>query len=537
VTKVRWFCIALMLAVIAAGCGDDDSSDAQADESTSTPVAPADQETCTTERVGGTVTMGVPAEVRGLDPVVEAGTGLAGDTENAAIYDTLVRWDSTAEEYVPHLAQTLEPNADGTEWTLTLRPDVTFGNGDPLDAAAVKASVERHLVPENRSVKRGLASNIAEITVVDERTVVFRLTGSWARFPYLLAGQVGMITNPSLVAERGAQLATNPRGAGAGPFEFVRFAPGEEIVLEAKSDYWGGPVCIETLRFISLGDATASFEGLEANTIDVTIVTDAEVIERARAAGYEGPRWLQNMGGQILMNNGVRETTPATKDVRIRRAVAHAIDPDVINERAYGGNADATSAIFAESSRYYQGLEGPQYDLDEARALVAEVKAEGNWNGSVRLLCPNHRVDESLAIATLLEAAGFTVQRDSSLAQSAQIAKVITEADYDLACWGNNMYDDGDPWAVLDSQLRSTVASNYRGYSSAEWDAAVTELKQADQGDETLAVLAELQEIWNETVPSMNYRAVENFAPTNERVRGITSTHEGVLLFGDAFVE
>jgi peptide/nickel transport system substrate-binding protein len=348
---------------------------------------------------------------------------------------------------------------------------------------------------------------------------------------------VGMITNPSVVAERGAELPTNPRGAGAGPFEFVRFAPGEEIVLEAKSDYWGGPVCIETLRFISLGDATASFEGLEAGTVDLTIVTDAEVVERARTAGYEGPQWLQNMGGQILMNNGVRETTPATEDVRIRRAVAHAIDTEVINERAYDGKADATSAIFAESSRYYQGLEGPQFDLDEAQALIEEVKAEGNWDGTIRLLCANNRVDESLAIATLLEAAGFTVQRDSSLAQSAQIAKVITEADYDLACWGNNMYDDGDPWAVLDSQLRSTVASNYRGYASAEWDAAVTELKEAEPGDETLAVLADLQEIWNETIPSMNYRAVENFAPTNERVHGIMSSHEGVLLFGEAFVE
>jgi hypothetical protein len=99
------------------------------------------------------------------------------------------------------------------------------------------------------------------------------------------------------------------------------------------------------------------------------------------------------------------------------------------------------------------------------------------------------------------------------------------------------MYDDGDPWAVLDSQLRSTVASNYRGYASVEWVAAVTELKEAETGDETLAVLADLQEIWNETISSMNYRAVKNVAPTAERVHGITSTHEGVLLFGEAFVD
>jgi peptide/nickel transport system substrate-binding protein len=533
----RWFGVAVVAALCLTACGDDGgSSDASTKSTVGASTTVTTPEECTADHVGGTVTMGVQAETRALDPVVEAGTGLAGDTENAAIYDTLMRWDAGAGAYVPELASSLDANADSSEWTLHLRDGVEFGNGDPLDAAAVKASIERHLDPANRSVKRGLASNIATIDVVDSRTVVFHLTGPWARFPYLLAGQVGMITNPRVVAERGADFATNPAGAGAGPFEFVRFAPGEEIVLQAKKDYWGGPVCVDTLRFVSLGDAAASFEGLDAGTVDVTILTDAAVVDRAETAGYDGPRWLQNMGGQILMNNGVRDTKPVTNDVRIRQAVAHAVDPELINQRAFSGKAEATSAIFAEASRYYQGLDGPETDLTKARALVDEVKAEGNWDGTIRLLCPNTRVDESLAIATQLEAAGFKVTRDDSLPQSAQIAKVISDADYDLACWGNNMYDDGDPWAVLDSQLRSNIASNYRGYASPEWDAAVTRLKQAKTLDETKSVLADLQQVWNDTVPSMNYRAVVNFAPMNDTLHGVVPTHEGVLLFGKAFV-
>jgi peptide/nickel transport system substrate-binding protein len=533
----RWVVAVMALAVVAAGCGDDGgagtSETPNAAGSSTTAGAP---QVCTAARKGGTVTMAVAAEVRGLDPVVEPGTGLSGDTENAAIYDTLVRWDASKGDYVPQLAESLTPNADSSQWTLKLRAGVKFGNGDPLDATAVKASVERHKDPANRSTKAGQAANIAAVRVVDERTVVFDLTGPWGRFPYLLAGQVGMITNPRLVAERGKDLATNPAGAGAGPFEFERFAPGEEIRLKAKSDYWGGTVCVDTLRFVSLGTATQSYEGLKAGTVDATIITDAAVVARATADGFGGPRWLQNMGGQILINNGVRNTTPATKDVRVRQAVAFAIDPAVINQRAFDGKADATSAIFAKSSRYFQGLDGPPYDVNRSKALVQELKAAGSWDGSLRLVCANNRADESLAIKALLEAAGITVKMDNTLPQAQQIAKVITDADYDLACWGNNMYDDGDPWAVLDSQLRSNVASNYRGYANAQWDAAVTELKKARTLDETKVVLKQLQQIWNESIPSMNYRSVENFAPLNPKLHGVMASQEGVVLFGAAFL-
>jgi peptide/nickel transport system substrate-binding protein len=523
------------VALIASACGDDDDAGTTPVDGTTTSATAPDSGECPSD--DATVTMGVYSNIAGLDPVVSRGTGLVGDTENAALYDTLVRWDAGSGEYVGQLAEQLVPNDDLSEWTLTLREGVVFGNGDALDAEAVKASIERHMDPENRSTKAGQAANIATIEVDDGHTVRFVLTEPWGRFPYLLAGQVGMITNQRLVDERGDDFAVDPTGAGAGPFELERYAPSEEIVLRAKDDYWGGPVCIDTLRFISLGSAAQTFEGLEAGTIDVTIMTDAAVITRARSAGYEGHVWLQNMGGQVLMNSGVRDSDPVTADVRVRRAIAHAIDPEVINERAFGGYAEATSAIFANGSQYHQGLEGPAFDPDEARAIVAELTSEGDWDGSVGLLCPDNRQDEAIAIATMLESVGMTVQVEDNLSQDAQIGRVITDANFDLACWGNNMYDDGDPWAVLDYQLRSDSPSNYRGYSDPDWDRAVTALKRAGTLDETKEHLAELQQIWNDTIPSMNYRAVENFAPANDRLAGLVASQEGILLFHGARVE
>src|SRR5690606_23979230 len=145
------------------------------------------------------------------------------------VYDTLVRYDQDSGEFVPQVAESLEPNADFTEWTLTLRSGVTFGNGDPLTTDAVRTSVERHRDPANRSTASYRAATVRRMRIVDDLTMVFELDRPWATFPYLLAERPGMVVNPAVLAERGAEgLNTDPTGAGVGPYEAARYAPGEE---------------------------------------------------------------------------------------------------------------------------------------------------------------------------------------------------------------------------------------------------------------------------------------------------------------------
>ena len=100
--------------------------------------------------------------------------------------------------------------------------------------------------------------------VVDPLTVKFTLTAPYPDFPHVLATDVGMITNPRVVAAKGPDgFANDPTGGGVGPYEFEKYAPGEEIVLKAKSDYWGGPVCIggAALRPAQWGRGDVSGDG------------------------------------------------------------------------------------------------------------------------------------------------------------------------------------------------------------------------------------------------------------------------------------
>src|SRR3954466_3035221 len=96
------------------------------------------------------LTMAVPGLGNSLDPLSSAAGSISG--EPVPIYDTLMRYDPATGTFEPRLGRYLTPNADASVWTLVLRKGITFGNGHALDAAAVKASVDRHLDPANKSV-------------------------------------------------------------------------------------------------------------------------------------------------------------------------------------------------------------------------------------------------------------------------------------------------------------------------------------------------------------------------------------------------
>src|SRR5690606_8926471 len=175
---------------------------------------------------GGTLTVGVFSEVPSLDPIISGGTGFTGGSEQAAIYDQLVVYDSESATYIPPTAESLTPNGDHTEWTLTLRPDIAFADGTPYDAEAVKLNIERHASPKSQSQFRGVvATDITDITVVDARTVKFTLAAPWPGFPVVLASAPGRIVSPRALEQLGDQLSTNPTGAGAGPFVVESFRP------------------------------------------------------------------------------------------------------------------------------------------------------------------------------------------------------------------------------------------------------------------------------------------------------------------------
>ncbi|HEX7097479.1 MAG TPA: ABC transporter substrate-binding protein, partial [Acidimicrobiales bacterium] len=370
----RGLAAVVAVVVLAAGCGDD-SADERASGDVPSTTGPS-AEGCTADRVGGSVTMGVFSEAQGLDPAGAPGAGTTGGAERAAIFDTLVRYNPDTGEFEPHVAESVTPNDDFTSWTIKLRPGIKFGNGDPLTAESVKASLERHMAQQARSsVKRALVG--ATISTPDELTVVVTIPEPWVQFPFVLAREAGMVTNPAVVAQDPEGFGRNPVGAGVGPYELVRYTPGDSIVLRAKDDYWGGPVCIQELRFVSFPGSDATLEALKVDTIQVAFLGSPGAVARSEDEGIPGFDNLVHYAEGVLLNNGIRGSQTLTTDPRLRRAIALAIDPEQINQRVWDGKGLPTAKLVHPDSRLAYDTEGLSYDPEEAKRLVEEVKADG----------------------------------------------------------------------------------------------------------------------------------------------------------------
>ena len=153
-----------------------------------------------------------------------------------------------------------------------------------------------------------------------------------------------------LVRNRMAVTPELVNAASFGPYEVAEVEPNVRTVLRARDDYWGGPVCIEEIEFTYPGSSVANWEAFQAGDFNAAFLRDPRVFADAREAGTVLSSAYQNLGGLFLFNQGVRGAEVIGKDIRIRRAVHHAINRDIINERAFEGKLNTTNAVAAEGT-------------------------------------------------------------------------------------------------------------------------------------------------------------------------------------------
>jgi peptide/nickel transport system substrate-binding protein len=224
--------------------------------------------------------------------------------------------------------------------------------------------------------------------------------------------------------------------------------------------------------------------------------------------------------------------------LKVRQAIAAAIDPNVINQRANGGKGLPSSELLQSDFRWYPNVPGPKYDLNLAKQLVAEAKA-GGWDGKVRLLFNNSPTegDRGLALQTMLQAAGIDASLDTSKDTVGQIAQVATAKDFDIATWGIAIApDDGALWALAQN-LQSTSASNRVGYKSAVVDKALKDLLQATTDEQKTAQYKIIAESVAKDLPFYIYAKVEEFIVFSPKVHGVMQANRGMVLFNQAWLE
>ncbi|MGX1598052.1 ABC transporter substrate-binding protein [Dietzia maris] len=521
---------ATALSLTACGGTDGESTTA----SDTTLRTPTDAGRCTDDKVGGTITMGEFAMLPTFAPG-QGHYGVRGAAESAALYDRLMRWNAEAGQFEPQLAESLEANDDNTVWTLTLREGVRFSNGDPVTATDVAFTVDLHKDPATRSAALTDALQVGSSRVVDDTTVEFTLTEPWSGFPILLSGAAGeVIPQQAYEAAGPEQWARNPIGAGA--FTLGSYIPDQEVVLEPNPTYYGGPVC-PTLRFIRIPGGQATLDSMQSGEIEVGFLRGAKFVAAARDADQQGFYEVISSGSTVNMNSGAAGYDGILTDVRARAAIAHAIDRTLADQRLTGGLGQPTSALLADSSRFYGGQEGPQYDPGKAQQLVEELKADKpEWRGELTLLVADapEQTEAGVILKAMLDAAGFSVQMENAPV-SQVIARQFT-GDYEIVI-GGLATSDADPASAFGSGLTPNGATNLTGINDPRLTAAIAEIKAARSLEDQKAAYNTLQEVHNTVIPFTVIANAEEYVIVDEAVKGVKPTLSSTMLFDGAYVE
>ena len=555
--RPRLLAAVFALGLVAQACGDDGGGSTSAQSGSTAGSGAAT--TTLVPKSGGVLTFGVYGETPGLDPVVSNGSGTTGGHEMNAVFDTLMRWNPKAQKYETRLAESLTPNADAVEWTMKLKANLKFTDGTALDADAVKYNIQRHTTFSSRAA--GLVARIKDITVVDPLTVKFTLTSAWGGFPYVLSYTPGMIGSPTALKACGDKKPRdcefNTAPVGAGPFQIDSFKPKEAITLKKNPAYSGGAPYLDGLKFVFLDTgASKTYTALQTGSINAAFLRQPEYIKKTQAEGIEGYTALNWLGGILLINNGVTvkcsggkpepactgkadgtavPTTPPTTDKRVRQAIAYATNPDTINQRLWNGAGFAGTEFFQKSSRFYTGTPGTTYDLTKAKALVDEVKKEGKWDGSIRINCHNGNLNWGVAVQAMLESAGFKVTRKDDQDVAGLISDIQVKKDYDVACWGFNVYED-DPFINLNQNLQSKSAGNWMGYANPEVDKLLDQAVTAKTDAERKTAFDGIAKIWNTDVPSVVFEATGEMVAWRKDVHGVEVTVANSALFDKAWI-
>ncbi len=377
------FVLTLVISMLAACGGGTPVPEEPAEE----PAAPAEEpaeEPVEEPAEGGTFIFGRGGDSVQLDPAIVT------DGESFRVtgqcLEPLYQYESGSTKPIPALATGCTANADSTEWTCELRQGVKFHDGTDFNADAVVFNFERWRFTDNPYHFESQVfeyyeymwlgfdddSIITAVEKVDDYTVKFVLGAPMAPFLGNLAMDIFAISSPAAIEEYGEDYGTPAVGCvGTGPFKFVEWVESDHITVVANEDYWGGAPSIDEIVWRVIPDDSARFLALKSG--DIHALEQAVVEDLAAAEAdpdlYVLTRPAMNTG-YLAFNYMIEEF----RDVRVREAVAHAINRPGLVENFYGVYGEAATNFLPPLMwGHNDDIEDWAYDLDMAKELLADA--------------------------------------------------------------------------------------------------------------------------------------------------------------------
>jgi peptide/nickel transport system substrate-binding protein len=395
-----------------------------------------------------TLRIGLNEDPDVLDPTLAR--TFVGRIVFASMCDKL--FDITADlKVVPQLATEYKWVDDDKGLVITLRQGVSFQDGEPMNAQAVKYSLERHLTMQG-SMRKNEISAIASIDVVDDHTVKLNLSAPNAPLVAQLTDRAGMVVSPKAAEALKDKFNTAP--VCAGPYKFVERVAQDRIVLQKFDNYWDKDnIHIDKIVFQPIPDTSVRLANLRSGGLDLIERLQPTDLASVRAEKTLKDASIVSLGYQgitVNLNNGPRSKTPLGQDARVRQAFSLAIDRDALNQVVFSGEYLPGNQWVPSTSPYYaKNLPVPKRDVAKAKELL---KAAGVATPvAVTLMFPNDPIQTQVSqvIQSMTAEAGFDVKLQATeFATALDLSEKGDMEAFDLG-WSGRTDPDGNIFSFV----------------------------------------------------------------------------------------
>ncbi len=436
--------------------------------------------------------IGLGAAVSSMDPlfyVIGSNSAMARN-----IFDGLINQDDK-QQLKPGLALAWQP-VDDTTWEFKLRQGVKFHDGSDFTAEDVAATIRRVPLASQNSPSSFMryVSEIKDIVIVDPYTIRFKTAAAAPLLP----------SNLSRISILPKSLETTPSKAlndgqgviGTGPFKFVKWQPGDGVVLAGNSSYWGGKVAWDTVTFKFITNATSRVAALLAG--DVDLIEDVPTSDLGTIRKNSKVRMASAGSNRVmyLHMDQDREVSPFAvgpdgknplRDVRVRRAMSKAINRDLLVQRIMDGQGVPAGQLVPEGYfGYAPALKSEKFDLDGAKKLLAEAGYPNGFDMTFHASNDRYPNDEKVAqaISQMFSRAGIKMKVETMPA--AVYFPRASKREFSLIM-GGAAVETGESSGVLGPLLatftKDTGQGNRGRYSNPKFDQALdTAMKTVDDG-------------------------------------------------------
>jgi len=420
---------------------------------------------------GQDLVIAIGAEPENLDPLKMMSAPAATIAEHMIENLIYLAEDGSLQ---PALAESWEPAEDGLSWFLNLRQGVSFHDGTPFNAEAVKYNLDRFMAKGDfdggeAAVFAFLLGRVQSVEVVDEYTVEIVLDDVFAPIASHLSHSFIGIAGEYVEAP-----------VGTGPFKYVAWNRGEEIVMEKNEDYWGGAPQLDTVTFKFVPEASSRVIMLETGEAHAIMAVPPTDIERLQSA--DGIDVVFQSSVRVIYM-GFNQELDVFKDVRVRQALNYAIDKEAIIATVFQGVGEPSSAPIVPAIFGYTQVGPYEYNPEKAMELLAEAGYPDGFD--VELFHPTGRYPQDATVTEAVQAMLAEVGVNATLTTydwGTYLDTVIVppeQAEHDIFMlgWGTVTLDADYGLYALFHSSQWPPANNVSYYANDDVDALLDEAR------------------------------------------------------------